>query len=218
MTSNDPLAAVPVLSHQVYADELRTHAVTLIWMGFQRLNATSLTHSEEDDITGELVREMKCVIQDPSSPVWVDHYHVQEQILKNINDKRGKRRPKMDIEFERSGRGDRPILGFEAKRLGRGNNAGTYLGEEGLTAFVNGYYPTTHGEAGMLGYVQERTPEAWSTKLANRLKPDAAEFQVTRDGGWHSMDMDAAFPASRTFHTDTQGRSLSIIHVLLAFT
>ena len=217
MTSNDPPAAEPILSHQVYADELRTHAVTLIWMGFQRLNAVSLTQSEEDDVTGELVREMKCVIQDPSSPVWVDHYHVQEQVLKNINDKRGKRRPKMDIEFERSGRGNRPTLGFEAKRLGRGNNVGTYLGEEGLTAFVNGYYPTTHGEAGMLGYVQEQTPDAWAAKLASRLT-NVSEFQVTTDGGWHLLDEDAAFPASCTFHKDTQGRSLSIIHVLLAFT
>ena len=161
---------------------------------------------------------MKGVIQAPSSPVWVDHYHVQEQILKNINDKRGKRRPKMDIEFERSGRGDRPILGFEAKRLGRGNNVGTYLGKEGLSAFVSGYYPTTHGEAGMLGYVQEQTPETWAAKLARRLTHDVAEYQVTSDGGWHSLDREAAFPASRTFHTDTQGRSLSIIHVLLAFT
>ena len=218
MTSNDPPAEAPILSHQVYADELRTHAVALIWMGFQRLNATSLTQSEEDDITGELVREMKCVIQDPSSPVWVDHYHVQEQILKNINDKRGKRRPKMDIEFERSGRGDRPILGFEAKRLGRGNNVGTYLGKEGLTAFVNGYYSTTHGEAGMLGYVQERTPEDWAAKLAKRLENGVAEFRVTSDGGWKSIDHEVAFPASYTVHTDSRDQQLSIIHVLLAFT
>src|SRR5208337_5586090 len=102
-------------------------------------------------------------------------YEVREQVPLNVHEKHGKRRPKMDIEVERHRRGIRPCLGFEAKRLGRGETVGGYLGSEGLTAFLTGYYPTTHGEAGMLGYIQERTNDEWSAKLARELSLNATQ-------------------------------------------
>lgn len=217
MNTNDSGEAPPVLLHRIYAEELRTHAVALIWMGFQQLNATSFAAAEEDDITGELVKAMKSVIQNHASPEWVAHYHVQEQIPQNVDSKRGKRRPKMDIEFERSGRGPRPQLGFEAKRLGRGNAVGHYLGDEGLGAFLNGYYPTTHGEAGMLGYIQEQTPNDWSVKLARGLAENREKHRVHDDGEWRSFHSQSAMPASCSKHTDTSGNRLHVVHVLLPF-
>lgn len=218
MSTNHSEEVAPVLLHRVYAEVLRTHAVALIWMGYQQLNAASFAVAEEDDVTGELVKAMKRVIRNPESPEWVDHYHVQEQVPQNTDAKLGKRRPKMDIEFERSGRGTCPRLGFEAKRLGRGNRVGDYLGDEGLSAFLNGYYPTTHGDAGMLGYVQEQTPSNWSVKLAESLNNNGDKYRVATGGEWHSMDAFSPSPSTCSCHTDISGNRLLVIHVLLPFT
>ncbi len=121
---------------------------------------------------------MKAIQADPNSPEWVDRYQIHEQPPQNFDGKSGKRRPKMDIEFECQRRGVRPEIGFEAERLGNGKVVGDYLGPEGLSALVTGYYPTTHGEAGMIGYVQEATGDSWSEKLSAEL---------TRQGKSHSV-------------------------------
>jgi hypothetical protein len=207
--------AVPL--HDVYIEELRIHAVTLIWLGFRRLLAASLASSEEDDITGELVREMKLVVQDPASPDWVDHYAIHEQPPQNVGGKLGKRRPNMDIEFERQLRGPRPRLGFEAKRLGFGHTIGGYLGEEGLGAFSSGYYPTTHGEAGMLGYVQEKSGDGWSGKLAEELTRNPTKHRLTEGGELRSCDAAPMMPAFRSSHMDSAGGAILVIHVFLPF-
>jgi hypothetical protein len=203
--------------HAVYAEELRLHAIMLIWLGYRRLNAGSLKQAEEDDITGELIRAVRLVLQDGTSPDWVDHYDIREQVPQNVPGKQGKRRPKMDIEVERHGRGSRPCLGFEAKRLGRGAAIGGYVGAEGLGAFVSGYYPTTHGEAEMLGYVQQRTSDEWSAKLAQELSGNSAQHRLELAGELQPFNIQPAMPAFRSAHTDVSGKPLFMIHVLLAF-
>ncbi len=217
MTNSGHGDALSILLHEVYAAELRVHAVTLIWLGYRRLKIAALCTAEEDDITGELVRAMKLVVQDPSSPDWVDHYEIREQVPQNVAEKRGKRRPKMDIEVERHQRGPRPCLGFEAKRLGRGAAIGGYLGSEGLGAFLGGYYPTTHGEAGMLGYVQEKTRDEWSARLGQELSVNSSRHRIARGGELQAFHVEVAMPAFRSGHTDTAGKPLLVIHVLLAF-
>ena len=217
MSTDNPDEAVPVLPHQVYAEALRAHAVTLIWLGYQRLNASSFAIADEDDITDELVEQINLARQDPTSPNWVDHYEVHEQRRERIDGKRGKGRPIMDIEIECHRRGPRPRLGFEAKRLGRGNSVGDYLDDEGLGAFLTGYYPTTHGEAGMLGYVQEHTPKDWSVKLASSLNDNREKYRVTTGGDWRSFSADVASLSSCSSHADASGNPLFVIHVLLSF-
>jgi hypothetical protein len=214
---DDPAATV--LLHQVYANELRVHAVMLIWLGYRRMNVSSFAKSEEDDITGELIREMKIVAQDPDAPDWIDRYEIHEQTRQNVAGKRGKYRPIMDIEIERHHRGPRPCFGSEAKPLGDGTKKtiGRYLGEEGLAAFFSGYYPTTHGDAGMLGYVQEKTNDQWSAKLAKELSRNATKHRLVDGGSLQPFNVDAAMPAFRSDHTDDKGKPLTVIHVLLSF-
>jgi hypothetical protein len=208
--------AVAILLHEIYIAELRVHAIMLIWLGYRRLGPTAFATAEEDDITGELVRAVRDVLQDPSSPEWVDHYEVKEQVPQNVDEKHGKRRPKMDIEVERHQRGVRPCLGFEAKRLGRGEAIAGYLGSEGLGAFLTGYYPTTHGESGMLGYVQERTNDEWSAKLARELSLNETQHRVVQGRELRRFDVEPTMPAFSSEHTDTEGRPLQVIHVLLS--
>ncbi len=218
MSTENSGELVPVLLHHIYVEELRTHAVALISMGYQQLNATAFSTAEEDVITGELVRAMKIVVQNPDSPQWVDHYHVCEQVPQNVDDKCGKRRPKIDIEIERCGRGQRPRLSFEAKRLGGGCkfNLGNYLGEKGLDAFLTGYYPTTHGEAGMLGYIQENTPEYWTSQICTELTKNPSKYQTPMNREWQIIDSISASHFCYT-HTLIDNEHLLVLHILLPF-
>jgi hypothetical protein len=126
--------------HEIYIVELREHALVLIWLGYQRMQQTDLSTAEEDDITGELTRHMDEITQADDAPPWVERYTVKEQIRSYTPDRLGKKRPIVDVEFERHRRGIRPRLRFEAKRLGRGVGVADYLGSEGLGAFLDCYY------------------------------------------------------------------------------
>jgi hypothetical protein len=200
-----------------YVSELRVHAITLIWLGYRRLSSAAFCQAEEDHITGELLRAMRIVLQDSASPDWVDHYDVREQVPQNASGRLGKRRPKVDIEVERHQRGPRACIGFEAKRLGHGHSMGRYLGVDGLGAFLSGHYPTTHREAGMIGYVQELSSPEWSTKLAKRLSTASGQHSITAGGDFKSCDVESSMPAFRSVHSDATGKSLLVLHVLLAF-
>ena len=201
--------------HEVYAEELRFHAVTFVWLGFGQLNASGLSTAEEDHITQELVRAMKLIQVDPASPEWVDRYQIHEQSPQVVDGKIGKRRPKMDIEFECHRRRVRPKLGFEAKRLGNGKSVGDYLGVEGLAAFVNGYYPTTHGEAGMLGYIQEASVESWASKLSAELTRRAKAHAVK--AAWAENGAREGQRFYSTTHQSNGAARLIITHILLPF-
>jgi hypothetical protein len=212
------LPAVEFALHEVYAAELRGHAIMLIWLGYRRLDPSSLAKADEDEITGVLVREMQSVSEDPASPEWVEQCEVHEQTRQNVEGKSGKGRPIIDLEVRRHHRGSPKRIRFEAKRLGRGRHTiAAYLGDEGLAAFVTGHYPTTHGEAGMLGYFQEKTQDEWSNDLAQKLSDESSKHQVTPNGQLEPIDIEPAMPAFRSCHTDTNGRPLLLIHVLLAF-
>lgn len=201
----------------VYVDELRVHAVTLIWLGHALLDAASFVTAEEDVITGELVKAMKQVMQAPTSPEWVDRYIVQEQVPQNVDGKHGKRRPKMDIEVERHGRGERPKLGFEAKRLRKSHGLRDYLGDEGMTAFLSAYYPTTHGEAGMLGYVQDSSPSDWASRIEKKLTCSQASSYITTDTAGFRLNRTTASPCYESEHSTPLMNRLRVIHVLLPF-
>jgi hypothetical protein len=214
-TSGDKGAAV--LLYDAYIAEMRLHATTLIWLAYRRLVATDFVASEEDDITGELVRELRIVLQDATSPGWVIHYEVREQVPQNVLGKKGKRRPKIDIEVERHQRGMRPCLGFEAKRLGRDKPIGAYLGNEGLCAFLTGYYPAIYGEAGMLGYIQEKDISDWSTKLHQELSQNPGKHRLEKGCELRRVEAEPMMPAFHSRHTDTNGKALLVIHILLPF-
>jgi len=203
---------------EAYTDQLREHALVLLWMGYQRMKPESFAREQEDSITGELVREINEAMQDLAAPEWVQHYSVPDQVRLNVPGVLGKSRPIVDIEFERHKQGRRPRLRFEAKRLGPGHGTGKYLGREGLGAFIKRDYPTTHGESGMLGYVQQHTEDRWAGVIARKLTDSARNYRVIQEGGWARCNR--ANPpdhAYRTIHMDSVNKQLAVLHVLLRF-
>jgi hypothetical protein len=204
--------------YNIYTSQLRKHALSLLWLGYKRLKPTTFAKSEEDDITGELTKEMNNVLEDYNSPRWVEHYSVPEQVRVNVRILRGKSRPLIDVKIVRHKRGKRPHLPFEAKRLGRGSSAGDYLGLEGLGAFLDGTYPTTHSEAGMLGYIQENSESDWAIKISARILKTSRSYKVAPNGQWIAYKCNQ--PPSNTFqtiHYDHAKKQIIVIHVLLLF-
>jgi hypothetical protein len=202
--------------HEIYIVELREHALVLIWLGYRRMQQTDFSTAEEDDITGELARHMDEITQAEDAPPWAERYTVKEQIRSHTSDRLGKRRPIVDVEFERHKRGIRPRLRFEAKRLGRGVGVGDYLGSEGLGAFLDCYYSRTHNEAGMLAYIQDGAEQEWAEKLAAGLI--SSRHRILQDGGWEHLTITDAPPHTyRTVHTDKEDTRLLVLHVLLSF-
>ena len=47
-------------------------------MGYRELNPTDYANSEEPDITGELVRAMREILERDSSPDWVEYYSIHD--------------------------------------------------------------------------------------------------------------------------------------------
>jgi hypothetical protein len=166
---------------QAYGERLRQHAHELIAQGYARMDKAAFVQQHEPAITGELVRQIRAFLESGQSvPEWVADYSIHDDPPLNTAGKVGNTRPRVDIEFEYVVRGKRPRLLFEAKRLcsGTGHSVAGYLGEDGLGCFLSGRYPLTHGEAGMLGYIQSATEEVWAAKIASRLVADPAAYGI----------------------------------------
>jgi len=216
MTDKANQAGKSLTLHAVYLIELREHALILVWLGYQRMKAQNFALAEEDAITGELIKEMKAVTEDTSSPPWVERYSVSEQVRSNAPGKLGKHRPIVDVELEQHRRGKRPRLRFEAKRLCKTSGVADYLGPEGLEAFLTSYYSRTESAAGMLGYVQTQTERIWAGKLGAKL--NAPAYRIIKDGNWTHLNILSASPhIYQTIHADNESQQLFIFHTLLSF-
>lgn len=203
-------------SSEIYWAQFRKHVFTLIKMGYDRLEASSLSDAEEPDITGELVRVMDEIIQDRNAPRWAWHLSIHDDPPVNkVSGKRGKRRPKIDLRIDRTGRGSRPSYQFEAKRLGSNHGVGKYVGSDGLGMFIAGTYGRECHEAGMLGYVQQDSTEVWADKIAGKLAQHKTSNTI---GEWAGAKIVSKLESYRTQHErPIVGKSITIFHLLLPF-
>ena len=202
-----------------YRRSLRTHAHTLIAMGYQELHPEDFAISQEPEITGELVRAMREIQELGSAPSWVAYYAIHDDPPLNVPGKQGKRRPRVDIEFERITRGMRPRLRFEAKRLRGNRDVEQYLGEDGLGCFTSGKYPLTHPEAGMLGYVQSDDETMWAAKIETALTRAPDAYCMTDNTLWdgYQITPQLVYSYRSRHHCQTLGEDIDIFHTLLRF-
>ena len=132
----------------------------------------ALPISQEEDITGKLKESIESLFEvDADAPAWVDRYTVYDEEKPSGTPKLGKRRPRIDITIKRHWklRESHPRFRFEAKRLKADKRITPYFGKEGIGCFLRGYYPLTHPEAGMIGYVQ-----------VARLRIGSGDWAITR--------------------------------------
>ncbi len=203
-----------------YQKAFRRKIFKLLNMGYNRLDAVSLKDSEEEDITGEIVKEIKEILEDRESPPWVRFFAVHEELRINKPDRKGKRRKRVDIEFEWVCHGSRQHYPFEAKRL-RANShpIGEYLGPAGLGEFLSGNYARDRIEAGMIGYIQSDTPESWAAKIQKKFEREPESIQACPDGDWTNITIIKGLRhCFRSKHHRTRlDRPIALYHIFLVF-
>ena len=201
----------PAFVHNCFSLMVRAH---------RGLKGVPLSNEEEPSITGLLVQRAKAEIESEHAESWMEHLEVLDDPPQNDRvDRRGKKRPRIDIEFVETGRGVRPRLHVEAKRLYRSDSVGEYLGASGLGMFLDGAYASNWPSAGMLGYVQNRSCPEWRTNIADRFSLNATNLRVCTDGGlsnpgWTSEGLGDA-QVSRHKRTPESLGPIEMFHLLL---
>lgn len=142
--------------------------------GYALLDAPAYHSSEEDEITGDLAREMMNHIAASPEP-WMRFCQVHDQhpvtapggprAARRV----GKRRPKIDLQFVTNTGTSFLRFSWEAKRLGKNHGPAAYLGPEGLGCFLAGQYASDCDFGGMLGYVQSGVPTSWNVRILEAL-------------------------------------------------
>lgn len=202
----------------VYATSFRRQVHGLIRIGYQRLDAARYRQSQEPEITGELVKAIRSAIEGANAPPWAFNYAVHDDPPQSVGGLLGKKRPRVDIEFERTQRGSHPRFQFEAKRLNDGASVTDYLGKDGLGCFLDGRYAEGHDEGGMLGYVQSNDEDAWARRIGDRVAGDPGGCRLGSNGGWRLSPVAAELRHTfRTRHTRGKQSDITIYHTLLRF-
>jgi hypothetical protein len=162
---------------------------------------------------------MREVLERESAPAWAVYYTIHDDPPLNVPGKRGKQRPRVDVEFESIARGRRLRLRFEAKRLRRNRDVRQYLGEDGLGCFTSGKYPLTHPEAGMLGYVQSDGETAWATRIETVLRQAPDLYYIAGNNMWEKNQItpQLLYTYRSQHYCQTLGADIHIFHTLLRF-
>jgi hypothetical protein len=205
----------------VYRSAFVHNCLALLVHARLQLAGTPLASEEEPAITGLLVQRAKEIIESDDAAQWMEQLEVLDDPPQNDRpDRRGKRRPRIDIEFVEVHRGPRPRFHIEAKRLYRSDSVGEYVGTGGLGMFLDGAYASAWPSAGMLGYVQNRNCAEWLGEVGDRLANGMDKFRLCQheptfsSPDWPTAGLENVKTSCHT-RTDEHLGSLRLFHVLL---
>jgi len=219
-----PKISKPLSLHKIRSEAFYHHCLELISLGYQELPLQELHDAEEPAVTGELVRVIQELIDDAKAPDWVDGFSVRDNPPLNTQDRKGKNRLLVDIQFEYTSR-PRQFFHIEAKWIGQspkpslGSSKG-YLGKEGIGCFLDGRYPATNGRAGMLAYVHTDNSNIWAAKIKKLLtqKAQSLHLKTINKTAWQKVSHGSLSNVYTSVHTPpTLCNQLHIIHILLLF-
>ncbi len=214
--ANDASGDLATGSKRVFIDAFIGHAHRILSAGYARLDAPACQSSEEDEITGDLAREMAEVIgTDPSPVMRMFQVHDQHPVTPpggpKTNRRVGKRRSKIDLQFVANTGSGFHRFSWEAKRLGPGHAIGAYLGPAGLGCFLSGQYSSDCEFGGMIGYAQGGTCETWHQVIHDRLGSLIESLAV-------AIYPDVPVKIIRSNHDrKSVGRGIRIFHTILQF-
>jgi hypothetical protein len=202
-----------------YWDAFRREVFQLLAMGYEHVISAQYRTWEEPDITGELVKAVRHVAEDPASPRWTMPYAIHDDPPLNDGERFGKRRKRIDIQFELTDVRPHPRYYFEAKRLSRKAHTGAYRGPKGMGEYLAGNYARDSHEAGMLAYVQTENQSVWADRISAVIGKRAGAVMLCQDGQWTRVDMVAQLQhIYRTKHNrPALGRPITLFHIFLSF-
>lgn len=169
---------------------------------------------------------MKQLTEDEPSEKWMAYYsiHDQDPVNEKLNPttgkiRLGKRRPRLDIRLVNKKSIPNPRFCVEAKRLYRSNSVAEYTNDEGLGAFVGGYYAKEDNAAGMMGYVQKESVAEWLPKLKKKLLKDVSSQVLVGGEVWRKFSFKKGpLHTYRSVHKRLNSASqLEVFHTFLTF-
>jgi len=204
---------------RAYAEVFLRRVHELVWHGYAKLEARKLRNSQEEDITGELVRAIERFLDDTTAPHWTRLFSVHEEPRIHDPKRKGKRRLRLDIRIDSAQELPRSRMRFEAKRLGPRHGVSVYLGPDGIHCFLDGRYAREDWCGGMLGYVQEGKTDEWASAIERAMQADSAKLRIRRSGGWRSVRVAAELRSTYLSAHDrpSVGHPIEIFHTLLLF-
>lgn len=191
----------------------------LIGMGYATLTPNEFSDAQEEEITGELVRAIESVLDNPNTPDWADLFNIHEEPRIHDPIRKGKSRRRLDIRIDSSVNRPRTRLCFEAKLLGPNNRISKYLGTDGLKRFLDGRYARDYDIGVMLGYVQDGNCDEWAQKIGTAIVKDKKKLGLMTTSPWRKEKLTEKVPFTyRSGHKrpDVQ-RQIEIYHTLLCF-
>lgn len=211
-----------VYDRNFHSQAFLNHCHCLIQIGYSRMRYMDSRNSEEEVITGRIVREIKELLKSDRSPEWTKHYYIQEEAPLNADNREGKKRYRLDILITLVD-GNRPEHHFEAKRLNNNKSLSKYTGPDGMGCFIGGKYSSNEKQASMLGYVQSESIPDWREKLQNYLQMNQkalVQMEPWNDVILHSKECDiSSLACTITIHNRKKKLSqIRIYHQFLDFT
>lgn len=176
---------------QEYRQVFLGRAHELLQLGYLRLTPANLANEEEPAITGELVKGITEVLDDPNSEEWIRLFSVHDDPPVDSLVRKGKRRRRVDIRVDSAVTRPRSRLSFEAKRLSPSHSVQDYLGSDGVGCFLTSEYGADDPDGGMLGYFQCGTADIWAQKLEAAINASQPQLAIVDSGGWASHSFTA---------------------------
>jgi hypothetical protein len=214
--ANDASGDLSTGSKRVFTDAFIRNAHTILLAGYSRLDATAYQSSEEDEITGDLAREMNEMIGTDPAP-WMRMFQVHDQHPVTApggpatTRRVGKRRSKIDLQFVANTGTGFHRFSWEAKRLGPGHAIGAYLGPAGLGCFLTGQYSSECDFGGMIGYAQSNDEKYWLETLTKELVKAGVSIRP------HPVLKSKNGPYISDHPRNSVGRVITIHHTILRF-
>lgn len=229
MSSAKRQSANGTANRDAFRKSFLLHVHRLLQLGYESLVPEKFADAEEDTITGEICKRMEQLTEETPTEKWMAHFSVHDQ--KQVNDKldgngktgkvrQGKHRPRLDIRLLNQSLIPKPGFCVEAKRLYRSDSVAEYMDDEGVGAFVGGYYAERDDCAGMLGYVQKDSVAEWLPRLEKKLSANTS-LQRTQAGQTWQLHAFRRGPVHtyRSLHRRANGApAMEIFHSLFAFT
>ena len=191
----------------------------LLKLGYGRLDSSAYRSAQEEVISGDLADAIDGLLDETSSPSWMDFFSVHSEAPVTAPRRKGKRRRRVDIRIDSALRRPRTRFPFESKRLCEGHSVATYLGEYGLGRFLQGDYARSEDTAGMLGFVQSREPAEWAQDIGRTLVESPGHYLVVEQRNWrHASVVDGLeHTYCSTHRRHSINRPIDIYHTLLDF-
>ncbi len=201
------------------------HVHRLLQLGYLAIRNDDYSGTDEETISGDLSEAIEGILDDQSES-WMSPYHVHNERpvqqtgrKKKDRTREGKKRQRIDLEFVSTEIAPRVRFSIEAKRLHDSGSVSAYTGPEGMGCFVSAEYAARESAAGMLGFIQERSPEEWLAKIESRIASSRKQLRLRSKQVWRDSEFVVSSTAVKlSVHDRAESRPpIEISHSFLDF-